>query len=125
MDIYIYKTVFTTELEGKIILENKGVWEEISTETSPMFHYINGTKAVVNIGKVVKTPGTYDEDGNQITPPVYYPGWAYDIMTTDILDFGNNEVFPAEASSHSFYGWPRASEVPPREQVNNDDDSII
>ena len=61
MDIYIYKTVFTTELEGKIILENKGVWEEISTETSPMFHYINGTKAVVNIGKVVKTPGTYDE----------------------------------------------------------------
>ena len=50
--------------------------------------YINGTKAVVYIGKVVKTQGTYDPDGHEITPPIYYDGVAYDIMSTDDLDFG-------------------------------------
>ena len=74
--------------------------------------YINGTKAVVNIGKVIKTPGTYDQMALN-NSPVYYPGWAYDIMSTDDLDFGSNEVYPGDASAHQFYGFPRNAEVPP------------
>ena len=74
---------------------------------------INGTKGVVYIGQVVETPGTYGPDGHEITPPVYYPGVAYDIMSTDVIDFGANEVYPGDAAAHSFFGWPRGAEVPP------------
>ena len=64
------------------------------------------------IGKVVKVQGTYDPDGHEITPPIYYDGVAYDIMTTDVIDFGTNEVYPADNAAHQFYGYPRNAEVP-------------
>ncbi len=108
----IYKTVFDTEEQGKDVLIQKDVWQEVTEEGVTSMQYINGTKAVVNIGKVVEIPGTYDPDGKEITPPVYYPGWAYDIMSTDVIDFGDNEVYPGDNSAHSFFGWPRGAEVP-------------
>ena len=27
------------------------------------------------IGKIIDTPGTYDEEGNQLTAPTYITGW--------------------------------------------------
>ena len=111
--MYIYKTNFLTEAEGKQALITKGVWEEVTEEGVTQMVYINGTRAVVNIGKIVKTPGTYGPDGHEITPPVYYDGWAYDIMSTDTIDFGANEVYPGDNAAHSFFGWPRNAEVPP------------
>ena len=111
--MYIYKTVFDSQVEGKVELINKGVWAEVTEEGVTSMQYINGTKAVVDIGKIVETPGTYGPDGHEITPPVYYDGWAYDIMSTDIIDFGANEVYPGDAAAHSFFGWPRGAEVPP------------
>ena len=110
----IYKTVFDTEQEGKTVLISKGVWEEVTAEGVTTMQFINGTAAVVNVGKVVEIPATYDDEGNVITPAVYYPGWAYDIMSSDTLDFGSNEVYPGDASAHSFYGWPVNAEVPPQ-----------
>ena len=86
----IYKTVFDTEAQGKQVLIDKGVWQEVTEESVTSMQYINGTKGVVYIGKVVKTPATYDKDGNELTPPIYYDGVAYDIMSTDDLDFGDN-----------------------------------
>ena len=109
----IYKTVFDTEQQGKDILISKGVWEEVTEEGVTSMQFINGTAAVVNIGKVVEIPATYDADGNELTPPIYYPGWAYDIMSSDLLDFGTYEVFPAPNEVHSFMGWDKDSEVPP------------
>jgi hypothetical protein len=111
--MYIYKTVFDSQIEGKVELINKGVWEEVTEEGVTQMVYINGTRAVVNIGKIVKTPGTYGPDGHEITPPVYYDGWAYDIMSTEVIDFGANEVYPGDEAAHSFFGWPRNAEVPP------------
>ena len=108
----IYKTVFDTEQQGKDILISKGVWEEVTEEGVTSMQFINGTAAVVNIGKVVEIPATYDADGNELTPPIYYPGWAYDIMSSDLLDFGTYEVFPAPNEVHSFMGWAKDSEVP-------------
>ena len=109
----IYKTVFDTEAQGKQVLIDKGVWQDVTDQGVTSMQYINGTKAVVYIGKVVKTPGTYDPDGKEITPPIYYPGVAYDIMSTDDLDFGDNEVYPGDLSAHQFYGFARNAEVPP------------
>jgi len=108
----IYKTVFDTEQQGKNILIQKDVWEEVTEEGVTYMKYINGTKAVVNIGKVVEVPATYDKKGRVIKPAVYYQGWAYDIMSTDELDFGDKEVYPGDTSAHQFYGYPRGAEVP-------------
>lgn len=109
----INKLVFDTEAQGNQVLIDKGVWAEVTEEGVTSMQYINGTKAVVYIGKVVKVQGTYDPDGHEITPPIYYDGVAYDIMSTDTLDFGSNEVYPGDASAHQFYGFPRNAEVPP------------
>ena len=52
------------------------------------------------------------EEVTELTPPVYFDGWAYDIMSSDILDFGTYEVYPADKAAHSFLGWARDAEVP-------------
>ena len=107
----IYKTVFDTEQQGKDVLISKGVWQEVTEEGVTTMQFINGTAAVVYIGKVVKVPATYDKDGNIITPAVYYDGYAIDVMSSLDLDFGAFMVYPVEAA-HSFYGYPRNAEVP-------------
>ena len=108
----IYKTVFDNELQGKNYLIAQGVWTEVTEEGITSMQFTNGTAAVVNIGKIVEFPATYDDEGNELTPAVFYPGWAYDIMSSDILDFGTYEVYPADKAAHSFLGWARDAEVP-------------
>jgi len=103
----IYKTNFPTEQQGKEYLLNIGVL----VETEGEIVFAKDTAAVVYIGKVVKIPATYDKDGNIITPAVYYPGIAIDVMSSLNLDFGAFMVYPVEAA-HSFYGYPRNAEVP-------------
>jgi len=104
----IYKTNFPTEQEGKDYLLSIGVL----VETDEQIVFAKDTAAVVYIGKVVKIPATYDKDGNIITPAVYYPGYAIDVMSSLDLDFGSFMVYPIEAA-HSFYGYARNAEVPP------------
>tara|TARA_R110000824_G_scaffold219558_2_gene406493 strand:- start:422 stop:718 length:297 start_codon:yes stop_codon:yes gene_type:complete len=95
----IYKTVFNTELQGENYLLNIGVLIDVDGETL----FSENTASVVNIGKIVEVPAIYDEDGNILTQAVFYPGWAFDIMSSDILDFGTYEVYPVNAA-HSFLG---------------------
>ena len=97
----IYKTVFDTEQQGKDVLIQKDVWQEVTEEGVTSMQYINGTKAVVNIGKVIDPAKTTDPEN-----PVYYPGWAYDIMSTDDLDFGSNEVYPEDPNTCLLYTSP-------------------
>ena len=105
--MYIYKIVYDTEALGKQALIDKGVWEEVTEEGVTTMNYLGGTQAVVNVGKVVETPAVVDDEGNIITPPVYYPGWAYDVMNTQSVDFGSNLVLPGDNAAHSFLGLPR------------------
>ena len=106
----IYKTNFPTEQEGKDYLLSIGVLVETDNEIV----FSKDTAAVVYIGKVVKIPATYDKEGKELTPPIYYPGYAIDVMNgaKPKLDFGEFAVYPIEAA-HSFYGYPRNAEVPP------------
>jgi hypothetical protein len=109
----IYKTNFPTEQEGKDYLLSIGVLIEIDEDNGKQIVFAKDTAAVVYIGKVVKIPATYDADGNIITPAVYYPGYAIDVMSAKPnLDFGAFMVYPIEAA-HSFYGYARNAEVPP------------
>jgi hypothetical protein len=105
----IYKTNFPTEQEGKDYLLSIGVLVENEGEIV----FAKDTAAVVYIGKVVKIPATYDKEGNELTPPIYFDGYAIDVMNANPnLDFGSFMVYPVEAA-HSFYGYPRNAEVPP------------
>mgnify|MGYP003625263693 FL=1 len=107
----IYKTVFDTESQGKQSLIDKGVWQELTDKGVNLMQYINGTKSVVYIGKIVKTQGVYDSNNNEITPPIYFDGVAFDIMCEDDLDFGDNEVYPANNSVHQFHGFKSNQEI--------------
>ena len=113
----IYKTNFPTEKDGKDYLLSIGVLIKIDEDNGKQIVFAKDTAAVVYIGKVVKIPATYDADGNIITPAVFYPGYAIDVMSKiSNLDFGAFMVYPVEAA-HSFYGYARNAEVPPTKKT--------
>ena len=100
--MHIYKLVFDTEQQGKQILIDNNVWAEVTEEGVTSMQYINGTKGVVNIGKVINPQATTDPEH-----PVYYPGYAYDVMSTDELDLEQYRVYPNGSAAHMFYGYKR------------------
>ena len=87
--MHIYKLVFDTEQQGKQVLIDNNVWEEITIEGVTTMQYINGTKGVVNIGKVINPQATTDPEH-----PIYYSGYAYDVMSTDELELEQYRVYP-------------------------------
>jgi len=101
----IYKAVFDTEQQGKDYLLNLGVLLDQDGEIV----FASTTAAVVYIGKIIDKDQTTDPEN-----PVYYPGFAIDVMVQDsiTLDFGSYAVYPADKSAHSFYGYPKDAEVP-------------
>ena len=64
--------------------------------------YGQGIHAVVEIGKIVLTNGTYDADFNVITEAIYADRYAYDVMS-DIEIVFESEIFPNNPV-HSFAG---------------------
>jgi hypothetical protein len=78
----------------------KGVY----IETEEGLSYGQGIQAIVEIGKIVQVEGTYDEDFNVITEPIYYDGYFYDVMSEQKIDFGTNEIFPVNCV-HAFAGY--------------------
>jgi hypothetical protein len=103
--MHIYKLVFDTEQQGKQILIDNNVWEEVTDEGVTTMQYINGTKGVVNIGKIINPQATTDPEH-----PIYYPGYAYDVMSTDELDLEQYRVYPNGSAAYMFYGYKRDDE---------------
>ena len=99
----IYKAVFDTKEQGIDYLLNLGVIVEQENEIV----FAPTTAAVVYIGKVVDKDKTTDPEN-----PVYYDGYAIDVMSSETLDFGTYAVYPKDKSAHSFYGYPKDAEVP-------------
>jgi len=98
----IYKLQYDTKAQGDADLLAKGTYEVIEGEQV----YINGTQAIVYIGKIVKIPATIDSEGEESVAAVYYDGVFYDIMTTEEYDFGDNEVSPTNTQfAHTFLGY--------------------
>jgi hypothetical protein len=60
-------------LEDKVITDDEGVE---TTIVAPIDGLI-----VHKLPPLVETPGTYDEDGNELTPPVFYAQEHYDLLT--------------------------------------------
>ena len=100
--MHIYKLVFDTEQQGKQVLIDNNVWEEVTEEGVTTLRYINGTKGVVYIGKVINPQATTDPEH-----PIYYPGYAYDVISTDELELEQYRVYPNGTAAHQFYGYKR------------------
>ena len=95
----IYKLNYTNKETAMADLLAKGVY----IETEEGLIYGQGIHAVVEIGKIVLTNGTYDADFNEITAPIFADGYAYDVMSEQEIDFGINEIFPNNPV-HGFAG---------------------
>ena len=72
--------------------------------------YGNGVQAVVNIGKIIVTPPVM-EGMEIVTPPVYADGYHYDVMSSELYDFGANLVEPKNPK-HAFAGHAVTEEFP-------------
>lgn len=77
----IYKLTFKDYDEAELILISKSV---IDTDSN----YINGTQAVAYLGVI-------DE---------LNPKYCVDVMSSDIIDFGANEIHPVNCL-HAFAGY--------------------
>ena len=95
--MYIYKLRYTNRATAITDLIAKGVIDTNENNTSI-------TQAVVDLGIIVLTSGTYDENLQEITPPVYADSYHFDIMVTQAIDFGTAKVSPTN-SIHSFLGF--------------------
>jgi hypothetical protein len=96
----IYKLQYKDKETAIADLIAKGVY----IETEEGLSYGQGVQAVVEIGLIVQIEGTYDEDFNVITEPIYYDGYFYDVMSEQKIDFGTNEIFPVNCI-HAFAGY--------------------
>jgi len=105
----IYKLQYKDKAEGDADLLAKGTFKEVTEKGVTQDVYTNGTQAIVYIGKIVEIPATYDKDGKELTPPIYYAGVFYDLMTTEKFDFGIHELFPVDCV-HSFLGYEKNAE---------------
>lgn len=97
----IYKLKYTDKETAIADLKAKGVYTEDLS-------FGNGIHAIVEIGKVILTDGTYDEQGNEITAPIFADGYHYDVMSEIEIDFGTNRIFPNNPK-HNFAGYEVAN----------------
>ena len=85
----IYKLNYTDRETAIADLLAKGVY----VQNEEGLIYGQGIHAIVEIGKVVNVQGTYDDNGNVLTEPIYYDGYAYDVMSEQDIIF-ENEIIP-------------------------------
>jgi hypothetical protein len=66
-------------------------------------NYQQGIQAVVEIGEITLIDGTYDDEGNTITEPIYVDGYHYDVMSEQEIVF-ENEI-TVNNPKHTFAGY--------------------
>ena len=98
----IYKLRFATKAAAEKDLERL-VYVETTVDEQTSLVYATGIHAVVEIGKIVTTDGTYDEEGNELTAPIYASGYHYDVMCEQDIDFGSNSI-EVNNPKHGFLG---------------------
>jgi hypothetical protein len=83
----------------------KGVYKEVENlDKEITLAYGDGIQAVVEIGLIVLENGTYNENFEEITAPVYAEGYHFDVMSENKIDFGANEI-EVDNPKHTFAGY--------------------
>ena len=98
----IYKLNYLDKETAIADLLAKGVYVETTFDDVTSLSYGQGIQAVVEIGKIVLTNGTYDADFKVITEAIYADGYAFDVMS-DIEIVFESEIFPNNPV-HGFAG---------------------
>jgi hypothetical protein len=101
----IYKLKYTTKETAMKDLIKKGVY----VETDKGLTYGTGIHAVVEIGQIVLTNGTYDADFKEVTAPVYADGYHFDVMSEQSISFGKAEI-EVNNPKHEFAGHSKVTE---------------
>jgi hypothetical protein len=92
----IYKLQYPNKETALNDLIAKGVYTE-------ELNYGQGIHAIVEIGLIVEVDGTFDEEGNVITEPIYADGYHYDVMSEQEIEF-ENAIIPNNPK-HTFAGY--------------------
>ncbi len=90
----IYKLKYTDKAEAVTHFQEVGLIDEQEQYTAI-------TEAIVYIGLIVDQQGTYDADGNELTPPTFLNGYHVDVMVNTSIDFGTYLVTPS-SPHHQF-----------------------
>jgi len=97
----VYKLHYQDEETAIADLIAKGVYKEVKDlNDEVILSYGQGIHAVVEIGLIVLENGTYDDEMNEITAPVYAEGYHFDIMCEQEIDFDN--VINPKNPKHTF-----------------------
>ena len=106
--MYIYKLKYTDKETAIADLLAKGVY----IETEEGLSYGKGIHAIVEIGLIVLEQGTYDEDFNELTAPIYADGYHFDIMSENEIDFGIADITSlVNNPKHQFAGYMPIVEI--------------
>jgi hypothetical protein len=120
----IFKLTYSDKEQALADLKAKGILVEVEFNGEKHEAYGNGVQAVVEIGLIMITPPVIDEDMNIITPAVYADGYHYDVMSTEVYDFGANLVEPKNPK-HAFAGHSIKEEFPYEPNIANEVQSEI
>ena len=108
----IYKLSYTDKEAAVADLYAKNILIEVEGPDGEMHEaYGQGVAAVVEIGLILITPPVMGEDMTIVTEPVYADGYHYDVMSTEVYDFGANLVEPKNPK-HAFAGYSTTQEFP-------------
>ncbi len=101
----IYKLQYDNKEQADADFLDKGVTQNIEVDGQQYLSNSSATQSIVDLGKIIEIEGTYDPvTRTVITPPVYYDGVFYDIMTTQHIDFGTHAINPNDCV-HGFAGY--------------------
>lgn len=90
----IYKLKFNTKQQAIDTLIDKGVIEQQLNNT-------HKTHSVVWLPRQIENKGEYDKDGEVIIEPTFSNDVLVDVMTEDIIDFGEFEIHP----NNNLHNW--------------------
>jgi hypothetical protein len=110
----IFKLSYTDKAAAVADLYAKGILIEVDGIDGEKHEaYGNGVAAVVEIGLILLTPPVM-EGMEVITEPIYADGYHYDVMSSELYDFGANLVEPKNPK-HAFAGHATTEEYIPHD----------
>ncbi len=107
----IFKLTYPNKAAAVADLYAKGILIEVEGIDGEKHEaYGSGVAAVVEIGLILVTPPVM-EGMEVIEEPIYADGYHYDVMSTELYDFGANLVEPKNPK-HAFAGHAVTEEFP-------------
>jgi hypothetical protein len=79
------------------------VWGLTYEEGKQYYSKLPDIEAVIYLGRRIAQKGEYDEEGNEITAPVYADGYHFDVMCEQEISFDN--AIEPNNPKHQFAGY--------------------